>query len=149
LFLYINIIQALVTPLLWIFIAPQFPSPAGWTPLLISCTTCVAAYLFLYTALHCGDVSSVMPLMGSKVIFPPLCNHPLEISSLNLDSEVGIWMQGAAPSALLLMLTIFPGLTAGATLCRRFAPGDVICSVWGEIRTHGSSDVEPRKGDRK
>jgi hypothetical protein len=41
------------------------------------------------------------------------------------------------------MLTIFPGLTAGATLYRRFAPGDAICSVWGEIRTHGSSDVEP------
>jgi len=109
----------------------------------------VAAYLFLYTALHCGDVSSVMPIMGSKVIFPPLRNHPLEISSLNLDSEVGIWMQGAAPSALLLMLTIFPGLTAGATLCRRFAPGDVICNVWGDGRIHGSSDVEPRRGDRK
>jgi hypothetical protein len=55
----------------------------------------------------------------------------------------------AAPSALIFMLTIYPGLTAGATLCRRFAPGDVICSVWGEIRTNGSSDVEPRRGDRK
>ena len=68
---------------------------------------------------------------------------------LNLDSEIGVWMQGAAPSALIFMLTIFPGLKAGATLCRRFAPVDVICSVWGEIRTHGSSDVEPRRGDRK
>jgi hypothetical protein len=67
----------------------------------------------------------------------------------SLDSEIGVWMQGAAPSALIFMLTIFPGLTAGATLCRRFAPGDVICSVWGEIRTHGSSDVEPRRGYRK
>jgi len=47
------------------------------------------------------------------------------------------------------MLTIFPGLTAGATLCRRFAPGYVICSVWGEVRIHGSSDVEPRRGDQK
>jgi hypothetical protein len=68
---------------------------------------------------------------------------------LNLDSEIGVWMEGAAPSALIFMLTIFPGLTAGATLCRRFAPGDVICSVWGEVRIHGSSDVEPRRGDRK
>ena len=77
LFLYISVIQALVTPLLWIFIRPQFPSPAGWTPLLISCITCVAAYLFLYTALHCGDVSSVMPIMGSKVIFAGLLAIPM------------------------------------------------------------------------
>lgn len=77
LFLYISIIQALVTPLLWIFIRPQFPSPAGLTPLLISCITCVAAYLFLYMALHCGDVSSVMPIMGSKVIFAGLLAIPM------------------------------------------------------------------------
>jgi drug/metabolite transporter (DMT)-like permease len=77
LFLYISIIQALVTPLLWIFIKPQFPSSAGWAPLLISCLTCVAAYLFLYTALHCGDVSSVMPIMGSKVIFSGLLAIPM------------------------------------------------------------------------
>ena len=77
LFLYISIIQALVTPLLWIFIRPQFPPPAGWTPLLISCVTCVAAYLFLYMALHWGDVSSVMPIMGSKVIFAGLLAIPL------------------------------------------------------------------------
>ena len=77
LFLYISIIQALVTPLLWIFIRPQFPPPAGWTPLLISCITCVAAYLFFYMALHCGDVSSVMPIMGSKVIFAGLLAIPM------------------------------------------------------------------------
>ncbi len=77
LFLYISIIQALVTPLLWIFIRPQFPPPAAWTPLLISCVTCVAAYLFLYMALHCGDASSVMPIMGSKVIFSGLLAIPM------------------------------------------------------------------------
>jgi drug/metabolite transporter (DMT)-like permease len=77
LFLYISVIQALITPLLWLFVRPQFPSPAGWTPLLISCMTCVAAYLFLYTALHCGDVSSVMPIMGSKVIFAGLLAIPM------------------------------------------------------------------------
>jgi drug/metabolite transporter (DMT)-like permease len=77
LFLYISAIQALVTPLLWIFIKPQFPSAAGWAPLLISCITCVAAYCFLYTALHCGDVSSVMPIMGSKVIFSGLLAIPM------------------------------------------------------------------------
>jgi drug/metabolite transporter (DMT)-like permease len=77
LFLYISAIQALVTPLLWMFIRPQFPPTAGWTPLLISCITCVAAYLFLYSALHCGDVSSVMPIMGSKVIFSGLLAIPM------------------------------------------------------------------------
>jgi drug/metabolite transporter (DMT)-like permease len=77
LFLYISIIQALVTPLLWIFIRPQLPAPAGWAPLLTSCITCVGAYLFLYMALHCGDASSVMPIMGSKVIFAGLLAIPM------------------------------------------------------------------------
>jgi drug/metabolite transporter (DMT)-like permease len=39
--------------------------------------TCTAAYCFLYTALHCGDVSSVMPIMGSKVIFAGLLAIPM------------------------------------------------------------------------
>lgn len=77
LFLYINVFQALFTPLLWIFITPQFPSPGGWTPILTSCITCTAAYLFLYMALHHGDVSSVMPIMGSKVIFAGLLAIPM------------------------------------------------------------------------
>jgi len=77
LFLYISVIQALVTPLVWIFIKPQIPPPAGWVPLLISCITCVGAYLFFYRALYCGDVSSVMPIMGSKVIFAGLLAIPM------------------------------------------------------------------------
>ena len=44
---------------------------------MISCVTCVAAYLFLYMALHWGDVSSVMPIMGSKVIFAGLLAIPM------------------------------------------------------------------------
>jgi drug/metabolite transporter (DMT)-like permease len=77
LFLYIAVIQALVTPLLWIFIKPHLPPPAGWAPLLLSCITCVSAYLFFYSALHCGDASSVMPILGSKVIFAGLLAIPL------------------------------------------------------------------------
>jgi drug/metabolite transporter (DMT)-like permease len=77
LFLYISIIQAIVTPLLWLFVRPQFPPPAGWVPLLISGVTCVAAYLFFYTALSRGDASSVMPIMGSKVIFSGLLAIPM------------------------------------------------------------------------
>lgn len=77
LFLYINLIQALVTPLLWIFVKPQLPPLAGLAPLLASCVTSVAGYLCFYTALSCGDVSSVMPIMGSKVIFAGLLAIPL------------------------------------------------------------------------
>lgn len=77
LLLYASSIQALVTPLLWIFVRPRFPPTAGWAPLLLSCVTCVAAYLFLYMALHWGDVSSVMPIMGSKVIFAGLLAIPM------------------------------------------------------------------------
>ena len=77
LFLYINVLQALLTPLLWLFIRPHLPSPAGWEPLLTSCVTCVIAYCFLYTALHYGDASSVMPVMGSKVIFAGLLAIPM------------------------------------------------------------------------
>ncbi len=77
LFLYVSVIAALVTPALWIFIKPQFPPAAGWAPLLMSCATCAAAYLFLYSALCCGDVSSVMPVMGSKVIFAGFFAIPL------------------------------------------------------------------------
>lgn len=77
LFLYVSVIQAAITPLLWVFIPARFPSPEAWPPLLISAATCVAAYLFLYSALHCGDVSSVMPIMGSKVIFAGLLAIPM------------------------------------------------------------------------
>jgi len=77
LFLYISVVQAVVTPLLWVFVRPEFPPSAGWIPLLISCCTCVAAYLFLYLALNSGDASSVMPIMGSKVIFSGLLAIPM------------------------------------------------------------------------
>jgi drug/metabolite transporter (DMT)-like permease len=90
LFLYISVIQALVTPLLWLFIRPRFPPPAGWIPLLISCVTCVAAYLLLYMALQCGDASSVMPIMGSKVIFAGLLAIPLLHERHNWQVYIGV-----------------------------------------------------------
>ncbi len=77
LFLYIGVLQAVVTPALWLAVRPRLPSPGGWPPLLISCVTCVAAYLFLYRALSRGDASSVMPIMGSKVIFAGILAVPL------------------------------------------------------------------------
>jgi drug/metabolite transporter (DMT)-like permease len=50
---------------------------AGWAPLLMSCVTCLVAYSFLYMALSSGDASSVMPIMGSKVIFAGLLAIPM------------------------------------------------------------------------
>jgi drug/metabolite transporter (DMT)-like permease len=77
LLVYINVFQAVITPVLWLFIKPVFPAPAGWTPLLLASLTCALAYIFLYTALALGDVSSVMPIMGSKVILSSLLAIPL------------------------------------------------------------------------
>lgn len=68
-FLYISILQAAITPLLWLFVKPAFPPVTGWAPLLLAGITGVIAFLFLYMSLSSGDASSVMPIMGSKVIF--------------------------------------------------------------------------------
>ena len=68
-FLYISILQAVITPLLWLFVKPAVPPIPGWTPLLLAGITGVIAFMFLYLALSSGDASSVMPIMGSKVIF--------------------------------------------------------------------------------
>jgi len=68
-FLYISILQAAITPLLWFFLKPAVPPISGWIPLLLAGITGVVAFLFLYSALSSGDASSVMPIMGSKVIF--------------------------------------------------------------------------------
>jgi drug/metabolite transporter (DMT)-like permease len=68
-FLYISLLQAVITPFLWLFVRPVVPPLSGWTPLLMAGITGVIAFLFLYMALSSGDASSVMPIMGSKVIF--------------------------------------------------------------------------------
>ena len=73
--LYVNAFQAVVTPLIWLFVKPAFLPAAGWVPMLASVGTCVIAYFFLYASLSTGDVSSVMPMMGSKVIFSGLLAH--------------------------------------------------------------------------
>ena len=70
--LWINVAQALLTPAIWFFVPPAWPKAGGWAPLLAAAGTCTAAYFFLYAALARGDVSSVMPMMGSKVVFSGL-----------------------------------------------------------------------------
>lgn len=77
LLLYINLAQALVTPLLWFMVAPSMPSAEGWVPLGISGVLSVIGSLFFYLAISCGDVSSVTPIMGSKVIFAGLLAVPM------------------------------------------------------------------------
>lgn len=72
---YINAIQAIITPAIWCFTRPEIPPLAGYGPILAAAATCVVAYFFLYAALGCGDVSVVMPMMGSKVIFSGLLAH--------------------------------------------------------------------------
>jgi drug/metabolite transporter (DMT)-like permease len=77
LFLYISTFQAILTPFLWLFVKPTLPPLAGWIPLLTASATCVVAYSFLYKALSSGDASSVMPIMGSKVILAGLLAIPM------------------------------------------------------------------------
>jgi drug/metabolite transporter (DMT)-like permease len=125
LFLYISIIQALITPLLWIFIRPQFPSPAGLTPLLISCITCVAAYLFLYMALHCGDVSSVMPIMGSKVIFAGL----LAIPMLHEKHNWQVYSAAALVAISIAILTYSPSKSGNSKFPLKPIVLMSICSI--------------------
>ena len=54
-FLYISILQTVITPLLWLFVKPAIPPTSGWTPLLMAGITGVISFLFLYSALtKCG-----------------------------------------------------------------------------------------------
>ena len=125
LFLYVSVLQALVTPLLWIFIRPRFPPPAGWTPLLISCMTCVAAYLFMYTALHCGDVSSVMPIMGSKVIFAGL----LAIPMLGEKHNWQVYIAAVLVAVSIAILSYSPSKSGSSKFPRKPVVLMAMCSV--------------------
>ena len=73
--LYVSPLQAAIMPLVWCFTGPALPDAGGWAPLLIAAATCLVAYFLLYASLSCSDVSSVMPMMGSKVIFSGLLAH--------------------------------------------------------------------------
>ena len=68
-FLYISVLQAVTTTLLWLFAGPVIPPVSGWAPLVVTGVTGAAAFLFLSMALSSGDASSVMRIMGSKVFF--------------------------------------------------------------------------------
>jgi len=87
----------MLAPLIWLFVQPTLPPPEAWTSLFLAGGTCTVAYLFLYRSLSCGDVSSVMPIMGSKVIFSGL----LAILMLNEHHRASVYL-----AALLVALSI-------------------------------------------
>lgn len=68
-FLYISVLQAVITPSLWLFVRPAVPNVSGWMSIMLAGITGLIAFLFFYTALSHGDASGVIPIMGSKVIF--------------------------------------------------------------------------------
>ena len=103
-FLYISILQAVITPLLWLFVRPEVPSPSGWTPLFLAGITGVIAFLFLYTALSGGDTSSVMPIMGSKVIFAGF----LATFMLNEKHNLAIYFAALLVAISIAMLSYSP-----------------------------------------
>lgn len=103
-FLYISLLQAVITPLLWFFVRPAVPSPLGWTPLFLAGITGVIAFLFLYTALSGGDASSVMPIMGGKVIFAGF----LATFMLNEKHNLAIYFAALLVAISIAMLSYSP-----------------------------------------
>lgn len=105
-FLYISVLQAAITPLLWFFVKPAIPPVSGWMPLLLAGITGTIAFLFLYTALSSGDASSVMPIMGSKVIFAGFLStymlnekHSWAVYSASILVAISIGILSYSPSA--------------------------------------------------
>ncbi len=109
LFLYVCLFQAVLTPLLWLFVTPARPPMAGWAPLLASCVTCLVAYSFLYMALSSGDASSVMPIMGSKVIFAGL----LAIPMLGESHSGHVYLAAALVAISIAILSYSPAGSQG------------------------------------
>ena len=104
LFLWVSVFQAILTPALWLFVKPVLPPRAGWAPLLTSCATGLVAYAFLYTALSSGDASSVMPIMGSKVVFSGL----LAIPMLTISHSAQVYLAAVLVAVSIAILSYSP-----------------------------------------
>jgi len=102
--LYINVSQALITPLLWIVCRPVLPPLPGLHLLIISGIAGATGYAALYMALHCGDVSSVMPIMGSKVILAGLLAVPM----LHESHSAQVYVAAALVAVSVAMLSYTP-----------------------------------------
>ncbi len=125
LFLYVCLFQAVLTPLLWLFVTPARPPMAGWAPLLASCVTCLVAYSFLYMALSSGDASSVMPIMGSKVIFAGL----LAIPMLGESHSGHVYLAAALVAISIAILSYSPASSQGNAFPLKPILFMVACSI--------------------
>ena len=124
-FLYISILQAALTPLLWLFIKPTLPTMAGWLPLLLAGGTGVVAFLFLYLALSTGDASSVMPIMGSKVIFAGF----LAIFMLNEKHNWAIYFAAILVAISIGILSYSPSTGRKSNFSGRPVLLMILCSI--------------------
>ena len=105
LFMYISVFQGVLSPFLWIFVKPELPTLAAWEHLSLAGLTCALAYVFIYLSMHCGDVSSVMPIMGSKVLFTGL----LAIFILNEIHGSAIYGATVLVAISIAVLSYSPG----------------------------------------
>ncbi len=110
LLLYVNVFQAIVTPVVWLFARPALPPAAGLAPLLTAGATCLVAYFFLYMALSHGDVSSIMPIMGSKIVFAGL----LAMAMLNEHHSWSVYLAAILVTVSVAMLSYSPSKTRSA-----------------------------------
>ena len=122
-FLSISTLQALTTPLLWLFVRPAVPPLAGWTPLLMAGLTGVIAFLLLYMPLSSGDASSVMPILGSKVIFAGF----LAIFLLNEKHHGAIYLAAILVAIAIGILSYSP--STNSTFSLRPIVLMIVCSI--------------------
>ena len=124
-FLYISILQAVITPLLWLFVKPVVPPLSGLFSLLLAGITGVIAYMFLYMALSSGDASSVMPIMGSKVIFSGF----LAIFMLNEKHNWAIYGAAILVAISVGILSYSPTTSSKSQFAGRPVMLMILCSV--------------------
>ena len=124
-FLYISVLQAVITPSIWLFVKPVAPSLSGLMPLLLAGITGVIAYMFLYMALSGGDASSVMPVMGSKVIFSGF----LAIFMLNEKHHWAIYGAAILVAISIGMLSYSPFTRSKNQFAGRPVMFMILCSI--------------------
>jgi drug/metabolite transporter (DMT)-like permease len=124
-FLYISLLQAVITPCLWLFVKPAVPPVPGWTPLLMSGITGIIGFLFLYMALSGGDASSVMPILGSKVIFAGF----LAMFMLNEKHGWAIYAAAILVAISIGILTYSPSPSRNSRFSARPVFLMILCSI--------------------
>jgi len=93
--------------------------------LLLAGITGVIAFLFLYTALSSGDASSVMPIMGSKVIFAGF----LAIFMLNEKHNWAIYSAAILVAISIGILSYSPSTNRNNKFAGRPVFLMILCSI--------------------